>query len=583
MSPRTPIFLALVLALGATLGSAQKLDPVKWALELEQESIPPGAQVLARLTATIEEGWYLYSPTTPSGGPIPTQIEVTEIDPFGDFEIYQRPPVTKFDPNFKLDTETYQNEAVFLLRATLSNNVEPGPLELSVRVRYQVCTDKLCLPPVRKSTTATLLVDNSSVASTNAIPTGFVASIPGVSTPPSAAPPQAESPPEAADTSMANRGTLGFILVAFGFGLAAIFTPCVFPMIPITMSFFLGQQTGVRRDSVIQAAVFCIGIIVLFSSLGLAATAALGPFGVVQLGSNPWVNAFIALVFLAFSLSLLGAFEITLPSSVLTRLDKASRRGGYAGTLIMGLSFSLAAFACVGPFVGTLLAASVQGGGIQPLLGMLAFASGLSLPFFLLALFPAYLQRLPKSGGWLPRVKVMLGFVILAAMFKYLSNVDQVMQWGLLTRERFLAIWIVLFFLAGIYMIGILRLEGVNPDEKIGLGRLLTGAAFLGFAISLLPGMFGGRLGELDAYVPPPGSMSSLTSAGMAGGGLSWSKNNYDLALDQARQEGKLVFVNFTGYACTNCHWMKANMFTRPEITEALAGIRSGGTIHRWD
>ena len=144
------------------------------------------------------------------------------------------------------------------------------------------------------------------------------------------------------------------------------------------------------------------------------------------------------------------------------------------GTLIMGLSFSLAAFACVGPFVGTLLAASVQSGGIQPLLGMLAFASGLSLPFFLLALFPAYLQRLPKSGGWLPRVKVMLGFVILAAMFKYLSNVDQVMQWGLLTRERFLAIWIVLFFLAGIYMIGILRLEGVNPDEKIGLRKAVN-------------------------------------------------------------------------------------------------------------
>jgi thiol:disulfide interchange protein DsbD len=364
-----------------------------------------------------------------------------------------------------------------------------------------------------------------------------------------------------------------FLLTAFGFGLAAIFTPCVFPMIPITMSFFLNRPSGSRRESVTQAAIFCIGIIVLFSGLGLLATALLGPFGIVQLGSNPWVNGFIALVFLAFGLSLLGAFEITVPSSVLTRLDRVSQQGGTAGTLVMGLTFSLASFACVGPFVGTLLAASVQGGGTRPFVGMFSFATGLALPFFLLAMFPSYLQKMPKSGGWLARVKVVMGFVILAAMLKYVSSVDQVLQWNFLTRERFLALWIVLFAMAGLYLLGYVRLEGVSKDEPLGIWRLIIGIAFVAFAVSLIPGMFGAKLGELDAYAPLPFGSSGFGGVGGGEPSLAWAKNDFPQALARARRDGKLVFVNFTGYACTNCHWMKANMFTRPEIRSAMQGF----------
>ncbi|MCL6545596.1 MAG: thioredoxin family protein, partial [Bryobacteraceae bacterium] len=290
-------------------------------------------------------------------------------------------------------------------------------------------------------------------------------------------------------------------------------------------------------------------------------------FGTVQLGANVWVNTFLALLFVLFGLSLLGAFEITLPSGLLTRADRVSQRGGIAGSLLMGLAFSLTAFACVGPFVGTLLAGSVSGGGIRPLAGMLAFATGLALPFFFLALFPAYLSRLPKSGGWMARVKVVLGFIILAAALKYASNVDSVMQWNILTRERFLAAWMVLFGLAGLYLLGLVRLEGVRPDEKLGVARLLIGAFFLVFALSLAPGMTGGRLGEIDAYVPPPSSSGPAAQST----GLVWMKDQYQEALARARAENKLVFINFTGYACTNCHWMKANMFTRPEIREALS------------
>jgi thiol:disulfide interchange protein DsbD len=311
----------------------------------------------------------------------------------------------------------------------------------------------------------------------------------------------------------------------------------------------------------------------MFTAMGLLVTAAVGPFGVVQLGSNPWVNGFIAVVFIVFGLSLLGAFEITLPSSLLTRMDQASQRGGSLGTLLMGLTFSLTSFACVGPFIGTLLASSVQRGGIQPALGMMSFATGMASPFFLLALFPAFLQRMPRSGGWLARVKVVLGFVILAASIYKLSAIDQVLQWNVLTRDRFLAAWIVLFALPGLYLLGFLRMEGTRSDEAVGVGRTLTGAAFLVFAISLFPGMLGSPLGELDAFVP----LAKETALGSPGGGgragLTWMKNDLEGALARAKAENKRVLVAFTGYACTNCHWMKANMFTKPEVAETMANF----------
>ena len=543
-----------VLLLAALPALAQGPNNVKWSLALEPAAVAPGSKVLARLEAQIDPGWHVYSMT--SAGAIPTTVKVAPNAAVEKVRVFQAPPKKAYDPNFQLDTETYEGAAVFLLELQLKPDAAAGASEISAEVRYQTCNDKVCIPPRRQTVTATLTIDPAAPAAASSIPAGY--------TEVSGAPKTDAAAPVSPDTQ-----SLGaFLLVAFGIGLAAIFTPCCFPMIPITMSFFLNRQ-GTRREGIFHAVLFCLGIVVLFSGLGLVTTAILGPFGVVQLGSNPWVNGFIALVFLAFGLSLLGAFEITIPSSVLTRLDRGSQKGGIAGTLLMGLTFALSSFACVGPFMGTLLAASVGSGGIRPLLGMLTFASGLALPFFLLALFPSYLKRLPKSGGWLARVKVVMGFIVLAAMLKYLASVDQVLQWNVITRERFLAAWIVLFAMAGLYLLGFLRLEGIAKDEPMGLGRLLTGMAFLIFAISLAPGMSGARLGELDAYIPVA---ADGEAPGAAGGqsGLVWMKNQYREALDRARREGKLVFVNFTGYACTNCHWMKANMFTRPEIAAAL-------------
>ena len=539
--------LLLLLSAVVTPVSANAASHVNWTLEFEPAAAKPGAKIVARLKAKIDPGWHLYSLSTPPP-PIATTITLAPNNIFGATRALQPKPIRKHDPNFDVDTETFEGEAVFLLEATVKPDAPAGAAEITAQPRYQVCSDTSCIPPKTQPVSAQFQVDPATTSTAPSIPPGY-----------------SEPKPTGSATSSSSDSLLGFLAIAFGFGIAAIFTPCVFPMIPITMSFFLNQENATRRQTIFQAGLFCSGIIVLFTALGLTVTALLGPFGVVRLGSNPWVNGLICAVFLIFGLSLLGAFEITIPSAILTRLDSASRGGGTAGTLLMGLTFSLSSFACVGPFMGPLLAAAAQGGGARPAMGMVLFAAGLSLPFFLLALFPAYLKKLPRSGGWLARVKVVMGFVILAAMLKYLSAIDQVLGGGFLTRERFLAAWIVLFAMAGLYLLGFLRMEGVSKDEPTGLGRLLAGMALLIFAISLVPGMNGRPLGDLDAYVP---ASDNVTAPGAPSEPLL--KNDLAGALAKAKAEGKRVLVTFTGYACTNCHWMKANIFTKPEIAGLL-------------
>ncbi|MFO0508803.1 MAG: cytochrome c biogenesis protein CcdA [bacterium] len=531
-------FLAL-LGLLALILPAQKLDPVRWTLG-PFPAAAAGQEIKIPVRAHIAEHWHLYSLTTPPP-PKPTRIQAPEDAPFELIRVVQPAPERKFDPNFGSDTETFDNDVEFTLVARATRDIPANDPELAVEVRYQSCDDKQCMPPRKKS----IRFEPDSPTPTTPAPTTTAAVPPGTK-------PLGE-----------------FLLLAFGFGLASVLTPCVFPMIPITMSFFLTKQNSSRARMLADATTFCLGIVVLFTALGFALTALLGTAGVTSIGSNVWVNSFISAIFFALSLSLLGAYEITLPSALLTRLNSASAGGGAAGTLLMGLTFSLTSFACVGPFVGTLLAASITGDRLQPTLGMMAFSFGLSLPFFFLALFPGFLQGLPRAGNWMIRIKVVMGFFILAAMLKYLSNVDAVLGWNLLTRERFLALWAVLFSLPGLYLLGKLAMDGIKPGETLGAGRALAGALLIALALSLLPGMFGANLGELEAYVPFPRENASLLNQG-AQPALPWIKNDLDAALARAKAENKLVFVNFTGVACTNCHWMKANMFTKPAIHAAM-------------
>lgn len=544
--------------LTAALASAQKKDPVQWTLSSEATTAPPGATVPVKFHASIQSGWHIYSLTITRDVVLPTNMQIVENPAVGSYTIYQPKPLRKRDATIGLDTQMFENSADFWIPVKLADDAKPGSIEIAAEARYQVCDDRECLRPVTKTSAVALNVDPSAPAPAPfAIPAGYTdindaAAVAALAAEPS-------------ENFGSDSGLWAFALTAFGFGLASIFTPCVFPMIPMTVSFFLRQRGGI-----LQAVVFALGIVTFLCGLALALTAALGPFGVVQMSSNPWVNGFIAVVFFVFALSLLGAFEITLPSGMLTKMDHATRRGGYLGTLLMGLTFSLTSFACVGPFVGPLLVSSVQSAGMtQPVIGMASFSIGMASPFFFLAAFPSYLKKLPSSGSWMMRVKVVTGFILLAVMLKYLSNVDQVLQLGLLTRERFLAAWVVLFSLAGLYLLGLLRLEGIEPGDHLKIGRLLTGSAFLIFALSLIPGMFGSSLGELEAYVPVSENGGFGATAG-ANAGPTWMKDQYREALNAAREQDKLVLVNFTGYTCANCHWMKANMFPRPEIAAAL-------------
>jgi len=532
--------------------TAQTKSPATWSVAPEQQKARPGSGFYAQLRLKLEEPWHMYSMTTPppgpNGGPIATTIKVADAPWIAGAKVYAPAPQRKFDPNFGIDTETYDKEVTFWIEIDVAKDAPPGEQEFTVATRAQFCTDKECLPPKRTTTSGKIVLAADAAGKSGAIPAGWL--LPAA---PAALATAQKATPQGFGT---------FLLVAFGFGLAAIFTPCVFPMIPITMSFFMEHGRTTRGHSILQAALFCLGIVFLFTAMGLGVTVIFGPFAVVQLGSDPWVNGLISLVFFTFGLSLLGAFEITIPSGFLNKLTSISTRGNLLGTLLLGLTFSLTSFACVGPFVGTLLAASVQGSKLEPIFGMIAFASGLAAPFFLLALFPGYLHRLPRSGAWLARVKVVMGFLILAAMLKYLSNIDQVLQWNILTRERFLGAWVVLFALAGLYLLGLLRLEGIKADDKLGVSRLLVASVLLTFALSLVPGMFGVKLGEIEAYVPA-----------VAGEKSDWMKNDLAGAIERAKAEHKLILVSFTGYACTNCHWMKANMFPKPEVAGALKDL----------
>jgi thiol:disulfide interchange protein len=564
--------LVCLFTLASIAGAAE--DPVQWTLAFDAKAAPPGSHVLAKFTGTIQPRWHVYSMTTPPGGPNPTTASIADNPAVAGFKIYQSKPVRKLDPSFGIDTETFSDQFVLLFDIELKKDAAARPANITANVRYQTCNDTICLPPKRKSAMAAITVDPSAKSEAISIPSGYTlvpTPVSGAASTSSVSPNTQTAPTPPGSPASGDFGL--FLLTAFGAGLAAIFTPCVFPMIPFTVSYFLNRQTGNKRDGVLQAVVFCLGIIVLFTGLGVLVKTIAGPFGVVQLGNSPWVNSFIAAVFIVFGLSLLGAYELTLPSGLLTKMNQASEGGSYLGTLLMGLTFTLTSFACIGPIVGPLLVASVQTSGLQPVFGMATFATGLAAPFFVLALFPSFLQKLPKSGGWLMRVKVVLGFVVLAISIKYLSSADQILQTDFISREMFLASWVVLFALPGLYLLGFLRLEGIKPEDHLGVGRMLIASLFLIFSISLLPGLFGASLGNVEAFIPVQAKGIALLGGGGSSGETAapvWMKNQYKEALAKARAENKLVFINFTGYACTNCHWMKANMFPRPEIAGLL-------------
>jgi thiol:disulfide interchange protein len=590
-------------------------SPVTWSLTANAPaSLKADDKFNAHVTAQIQAGWHLYSLTQSPGGPIPTRISLPEGQPFklaGD-PTGPRPRV-EMDPNFQITTETHEGNVSFRVPIVVNAGVPSGSTALNINVRFQACNDKLCLPPrTVKLSASVILVEAAAItASSSPSPEPQRAKATPGSTPAilttardntkTPQPPISQTPAQTPGTEWkpnltatagtsnqivfgsANRGYSfwSFIWLAMTFGALSLLTPCVFPMVPITVSYFTNHAAGHRAGAVRDALIYALGIILTFSVLGVSLAIIFGAVGINKFAASPWINLAITAIFVSFAMSLFGAYDLGLPSSLVTKLDSISRgreSSKIIGLLLMGLTFSLTSFTCTAPFVGTLLVMAAQGKWIYPIIGMLAFSSVFALPFFVLALAPQLISQLPRSGGWLNSVKVVMGLLEIAAAMKFLSNVDLVWHWGIFTREVVLASWVAIALLITLYLLGKFQLSHDSPVNHVGAVRLMIALVSLALGFYLLLGLFGRRLGELESFLPPAleGSSSITavaknTSAFASNDELSWVTNDYESALSQAKTEKKPIFIDFTGYTCTNCRWMEVNMFTKTPVKEELA------------
>ncbi len=602
--------LVLLALLMSTSGYAQYLGetPVRWSAEPPVNAVRPGEKFEVKIVAAIEGIWHLYSATQPPGGPNPTRFSVLSGTPFEIAgQVRQSDPKVEFDPNFGINTEFFGERANFWIPVRAMANARPGEYELSIQVVYQVCDDKVCLPPKRVPIPVSVQVEAPAPAAGKALsaippvtrlqrpPADSGAApaatpkqyAPADSMPPGATPAQEAQPvplsepvqpaPErqvvgtAADIAEArSSGFLPFLWLAMTMGAVSLATPCVFPMIPITVSYFTKSAERNRGAVLKLASVYSLGIVFTFTILGLGLAAFFGATGINQFAANPWINLLITAIFLSFALNLFGLYQIGVPSKVLTRLSSAGGGSGYVQTLLMGLTFTLTSFTCTVPFVGTVLVATSQGDWLWPAFGMLGFSVVFAAPFFLLALLPGAMTALPKSGGWLNSVKVTMGFLEVAAAMKFISNVDLVWHWRVFTREVVLAIWIAIAVLTTVYLLGKFRLPHDTPVESLGVMRMMSAMVFLSLGFYLFTGMMGGSLGELDAFLPPRTSGTlTLTGGGSAGREMEWHTDR-EAALAEARRLKKPVFIDFTGYTCTNCRWMESNIFPLPAVRAEL-------------
>lgn len=555
-------------------GNAQMTNPVKWTTKVEKIS---DTEFNLVMEGKIEDNWHVYSQFTPENGPLAAEFKFK--DTKGNFELIgkvkESPYKKQYNDVFEVDEYYFEKKVTFTQKVKIIN---PKLTTIKATIDYQVCKE-VC---INQDYAFTFPLPKISIANPGVVASVDTTKTDTVKTIKEEVKPTAVAK-DITPKKEKDRGLLTIFFLAFLGGFAALLTPCVFPMIPMTVSFFTKQSKNPGQGKR-NAILYGLSIIAIYVVLGLAITAIFGADALNALSTNPWFNLFFFLLLVVFAASFLGAFEIMLPNSWANKVDRQADRGGIIGILFMALALAIVSFSCTGPIVGTLLVESASKGGIAPIVGMLGFSSALALPFMLFAMFPSWLNSLPKSGGWLNTVKVSLGFLELALAFKFLSNADLVLQLHLLEREVFLAIWIAVFGVWALYLLGKITTPHDSPLTHISVGRLSLGLLVLAFTVYMIPGLFGAPLKLISAFPPPQtysesprgffGNSSTAKEALPDGAKLGEHDiitfTDYEKGLAYAKEVNKPVMIDFTGHACVNCRKMEINVWSDEKVLNIL-------------
>ena len=561
---KTIILISLFLCAAA---SGALLNPVSWKASLDSIS---DREYVFTATATINRGWHIYDTTYHENGPVPTTISfkkttgVTLIGPL----TASAPARVTFDSTFKLTLGSFEKHVRFTQRIAVKDN---KPVTITATIQNMACNDVSCLPPA------------DTTISFKVTPHGQVA-------------PVAPPPPEPVPVKPQHRSLFGFFILAFIAGLLAILTPCVFPMVPLTVSYFIKKDAHGRTAAPWGGILYGLAIIVIYVVIGTVISVTLGANFANFLSTHWLPNILFFLVFTVFALSFFGLFEITLPSWLVNSANKKAYADGFFRPVFMAFTLVAVSFSCTGPLVGTILVQAAQGEIILPIVGMFGFSLAFALPFSLLSIFPQFIHNLPKSGSWLNTVKVLLGFIELALGLKFLSVADQAYHWNFLSREIYLAIWIVITFLCGLYLLGKIRLP--NDDDmapKTSVLKLVLSILVFSFGVYLIPGLFGAPLAPLAGYLPPQSTMDFNLMSLRNDSGTASTKNNgsylcdapkygdllhfplglqgyfdYEQALACAKKVNKPLFIDFTGHGCVNCREMESRVWSDKRVLDIL-------------
>lgn len=562
------IFLLLgILILFSINTFSQILEPVKWTFDKNKISDDEYELIF---TAKIDAGWHVYSQHIPDGGPIATSFNFDENKNIELIDSVSEPePIKEYDKNYKMTLKFFAEKAVFKQKIKVLTKEK---FDVTGYLEFMCCDDSRCLPPSEIDFTYKINENSPTIQ-------------------------KADDNQPVKKKKQDNTGTnlFQFFIFAFIGGLIAILTPCVFPMIPMTVSFFM-HSSEKKSKAKKQALFFGLSIIVIYTFIGLIVSVTLGPSFINWLSTSWLPNIFFFLIFMIFAFSFFGAFEITLPSWMINKTDKKADKGGYVGAFFMAFTLVLVSFSCTVPIVGTILVEAAVGEVLKPVIGMLGFSLAFALPFSFFAFFPSKLGNLPKSGGWLNTVKVILGFIELALGMKFLMVADQTYHWGLLDREIYIAIWIAIFSVMGLYLLGKIKFSGDSEKKYLSVPRVIASILTFSFVVYLIPGMFGAPLKALSGYLPPMQThdfnLNKIIRENVEQ--ISFDNNktdiyekvkyddflelphglkgyfDYNQALGKAKEVNKPLFIDFTGHGCVNCREMEANVWSDPRVLKRL-------------